>query len=121
MAKRIGDRLAKDGEIIRGYMGITLVDVDADAANFLDYTGTSGIVVTSVTRNSPAAEAGLEAHDIITHVNRSIVADAASFREMIADLKPGTRAPINVHRDGSQQRLLLTVGRRPEMQQRRGR
>ena len=62
-------------------LGMTVQDVTPEIAEQLGIEkGESGVVVTSVTRNSPAAQAGLEPGDIVVSVGNEPVKDAATFQ-----------------------------------------
>jgi serine protease Do len=65
----------------------------------------SGALVTWVVEGSPAQQAGLKAGDIITNINGETIR-IKSFEEIppllkqMADIKPGSPAPIDWERDG---------------------
>ena len=57
-----------------------------------------GVVVTEVVPEGPAAKAGLRVGDVVLNVNREAVADVASFRQLLAVVKPGESVRLYVHR-----------------------
>ena len=78
-----------------GQLGITVEALTPEVAERLGLgRGTHGIVVTDVDPSGPAAEAGIEANDVILQVNRQPVNNAAEFRAAL-------------QRSGSQPALLL--------------
>jgi S1-C subfamily serine protease len=58
-----------------------------------------GVLVSSVTEDSAAAKAGVQAGDIILSVNGSTVDDPSDLREEISDLKPGAEFTLSIVRD----------------------
>jgi Do/DeqQ family serine protease len=70
------------------------VDVRFEGAEFAtnseqrpDYNGVPGVFVTAVEQGSPAAERGLRAGDVITHVNRQRIDGLEQLREIVADAR----------------------------------
>ncbi len=83
-------------------LGLTVQDVTPEIAEQLGLEkGESGVVVTSVTRNSPAAAAGLEPGDLIVSVSNEPVKDAESFREKL-DAATSDRGLLVLIRRGDQ-------------------
>jgi serine protease Do len=83
-------------------LGMTVQDVTPEIAEQLGLEkGESGVVVTSVTRGSPAATAGLEPGDLIVSVGNEPVKDAASFREKL-DAATSERGVLVLIRRGDQ-------------------
>lgn len=64
-----------------------------------------GVLVSSVTEDSVAAKAGLQAGDIIVSVNGSTVDDASEVREEMADVDPGAEFTLDIVRDKKPMRL----------------
>ena len=71
--------------------GMQLQELNRELANNLGVTSTSGVVVTNVADDSPAARAGITTKDVITAVDDRPVKDSASFKEASkgGDLKRG--------------------------------
>jgi serine protease Do len=88
----------ENGFVERGWMGISVKPVDKINRD-------SGALVTWVVEGSPAQQAGLKAGDIITNINGETIR-IKSFEEIppllkqMADIKPGSPAPIDWERDG---------------------
>jgi serine protease Do len=80
--------------------GISVEDVNARTARQLGLpAGTTGVVVTGVDPNSPAADSGLQRGDVIQEVNRQPVKNAADFERAIRNSKD--QALLLVNRQGS--------------------
>jgi serine protease Do len=59
---------------------------------------------------SPAADAGIQAGDVITAVNGSPVMRSTDFATMIAAMAPNTMAYLSTSRDGQTIEVKLMVG-----------
>ena len=80
----------------------------------LTFTAVAGARLTAVVAAGPAAAAGLQAGDIITHLDGVPVAAAAALTERVAAAAPGARIAMRLLRDGSEQETTVTLGRRPD-------
>lgn len=93
------------------------LSVDTLSPQLAEYFGTKeGVLVTSVTDDSPAARAGVKAGDVITTINGSAVDTPAELRRRIQDVEDGGEFTIGVMRDKKAQtikgKLDQTVRRR---------
>ena len=68
-----------------------------------------GVVVNSVAEDSPAADAGLQANDIITKVNGTAVTDSSAFTRTIQKSAEGSKLTLTVYRQGNTLELTVTV------------
>jgi hypothetical protein len=71
----------------------------------------SGLQVTFVRTNSPAAMAGLRQGDYILAVDQKSVTGFKSFLRIIDESKPGSLLPVRLWRDGHYMETTLCVGR----------
>lgn len=103
-----------DGEEGPSWLGVETQEVTADNAKELKLPAERGVVVAEVTKDSPAAKAGLKEKDVITEVNGQRVEGAAQFRRMIREIPPGRAAQLTVWRGGRAQTLSATLGKAEE-------
>jgi serine protease Do len=103
-----------DGEEGPSWLGVETQEVTAENAKELRLPAERGVVVAGVTKDSPAAKAGLKEKDVITEVNGQRVEGAAQFRRMIHEIPAGRSAQLTVWRDGRAQRLSATLGKAEE-------
>jgi S1-C subfamily serine protease len=107
-AKNLADQIIRDGKVTdsdRAALGITATTVvgrGGDAA---------GVGVVSADPNGGAAKAGIKSGDIITAVNGTDTPDQTTLSEVLAGLKPGDTAKVDVTRaDGSKATVDVTLG-----------
>jgi serine protease Do len=103
-----------DGEEGPSWLGVETQEVTAENAKELKLPVERGVVVADVTKDSPAAKAGLKEKDVITEVNGQRVEGAAQFRRMIHEIPAGRAAQLTVWRDGRAQTLSATLGKAEE-------
>jgi serine protease Do len=103
-----------DGEEGPSWLGVETQEVTAEKAKELKLPAERGVVVADVTKDSPAAKAGLKEKDVITEVNGQRVEGAAQFRRMIHEIPAGRTAQLTVWRDGRTQSLSATLGKAEE-------
>lgn len=86
------------GEVRRGWIGVSIMPVG-------DLDRTKGALVSSVFPGGPADKAGIKPGDIITRIGEDDIAvtgfeGVPLFLARVADLKAGTKAPIEFERGG---------------------
>jgi serine protease Do len=113
MAVKVAEDLIYDGKVTRGYLGVSIDDVDENLAGALGLPALQGALVREVVPNSPAAKGGLVAGDIVLTVAGTEVYDAAHLRNRVADLAPGKAYPFEIWREGKKSTLQVKVGARP--------
>ncbi len=101
LVEKIGTELIAKGKIIRGYLGITMREVE------------QGIHVDRVGPGTPADKAGLRRRDVITEYNGVKVKNSAKFQLLIAETQVGNKSIIKVLRGGQERTLNVTITEMP--------
>ncbi|MGR3909294.1 DegQ family serine endoprotease [Burkholderia sp. SR8] len=109
-AIKVKDELVKTGHVSRGRLGVAVQGLNQTLASSFGLQKPDGALVSSVDPNGPAAQAGLQPGDVILAVNGSPVADSTSLPAQIANLKPGSKADLQVWRDKSKKSISVTLG-----------
>jgi len=112
MAASVIADLREHKEIKRGWLGVSIQDVDENAAKALGMDEPKGALITSVMENEPAAKAGIQVGDVITSVSGKEVKDAAGMLRAVASVRPGSKAELGVWRKGKTIKLTATLGQR---------
>ena len=115
-ARLILPQLKLQGRVTRGYMGVTLSDVDPDLQRSLRLASTHGALVQDVTSGSPGHRAGLRAYDLITGIDDRRIANNDEIIREVSRRGPGTLARLHVVRDGRTQTVTVRLGERPTRQ-----
>jgi serine protease Do len=101
MALNVADQLIEYGQVKRGLLGIfaqTLTPELAQAFNLSPKV--TGVLVTSVSDNSPASKAGLQVGDIILSINKQPVKDPFQVRNIIGVVRVGSTINVEFLRNG---------------------
>jgi serine protease Do len=96
-----------------GYLGVGVQEINADRAKALNLKETSGVEVTSVTENAPAAKAGIRVHDVILEVSGQKIENGPAFVDSIGGKMAGTKVTLTVWRNGATQNFEAVLGSRP--------
>ncbi len=102
--RSIVTQILEDGSVQHAYLGVS-VTAAAD--------GTAGAQLAEVRSGTPAAEAGLQAGDVLTAVDGDAVSSAAALQSAIDARKPGDRVILDYLRDGAHRTVTVTLGTRP--------
>jgi len=113
MVKQIVGQLINDGEVTRGFLGVTLQPIDADLATFYKLKKPQGALVTDVVKGSPADLGGLKQEDIIIGYNGFTVENLSGFRNHVSLMQPGSKLKLRVVRDGKEIELSMNIIQQP--------
>ncbi|SDC30337.1 DegQ family serine endoprotease [Paraburkholderia lycopersici] len=109
-AMKVKDDLVKTGHVSRGRLGVAVQSMNQTLADSFGMDKPHGALVSSVDANGPAARAGLKPGDVIVSVNGQAVDESSDLPSLIAGMKPGTKADIQVWRDKGTKNLTATIG-----------
>lgn len=110
VATKVQQQLAAHGKVIRGRLGITIQDVDQALADAFHLPRPQGALVSSVEPGSAAEKAGLKPGDVILSLDGAPVEHSGDLPARVADMKPGTRASLEVQRDGARIFVPIALG-----------
>ncbi|EPY02092.1 DegQ family serine endoprotease [Magnetospirillum fulvum] len=106
--------LSKGGKVVRPWLGAATQAVTADLAQALGLPRPVGVLVSSVSKDSPAARSGLKDGDVITAVNGREVDDPEGLRFRLATLDLGGEAKLTALRSGSERSFSVRLVAPPE-------
>lgn len=113
VAKWVSSQLLKDGTVHRSFLGVVIQKVDQALADQFELASPNGVLVTEVQPNSPAAEAGLQARDVITEFGGAAVNDQRQLQAVVSRSAIGSKQPVVVLRDGKRLTLHVTLKEQP--------
>ena len=110
-ARYVVDQLISKGKVVRGFLGITPIDLTPNASQV--YGVKSGALVKSVTPGEAADKAGLKASDVITKINGKSVESALELRNAVQAMAPGTTVKLTIVRDKAEKVLSVKLAEVP--------
>ena len=114
ICQQVLNSILKDGRVVRGWLGISLIpntlDEDVLASKPV------GVIVADVLRDGPADAAGVKRGDKIIQVNNEQISSASQLINYVALQAPTSVIDVVVERDGKQQTLQVKVGERKVQQ-----
>ncbi len=107
MAVFVMQDLIEFGEVIRGWLGVSVEPVRRADTSSLNG---QALVVNAISGGSPAERAGMQLGDIITHLEGEPIQDGRQTMHQIAMLRPGDNIEITVQRKRQSIDLRAIVG-----------
>ena len=112
MAERIVNQLKQDKKVSRGWIGVTIQDVDENTAKALGLPEATGALIGSVMPDEPAAKGGMKDGDVVLEVNGQRIDDSSALLRAIATEAPGSKVNMVVWRDGERKNITVQLGER---------
>jgi len=100
-------------------LGIEYMELGEQLASYFKLSGKSGVLVTSVDADGPAAKAGLKAGDVILKLGGDAIAEGDDLREALSEAEGGSEVGITVQRDGRPVELKVTLAKPEERRKKR--
>jgi serine protease Do len=120
MAKQIIPQLIQQGKIVRGFLGVQIMNVNevaersgsftvSELVDVLGLPDTKGAYVESASPDSPAEEAGIKNDDVIRKLDGASVADKNELVRRISEMAPGTKVNLEVWRGKKPLEIQVTL------------
>lgn len=110
VARNIEQQILAHGKVERGRIGVTIQQVTQPLAQSFGLKQPEGALVSSVDPKGPAAKAGVKAGDVILEFNGTKIQGSAQLPPMVAAVKPGSDATMEIWRHGEEKNLTVKVG-----------
>ena len=109
IAKQIMTDLIKNGDVKRGQIGIRTQDLTPDIASSLGLERSDGALIAQVAADSAAANAGLQAGDLIVGIDDTPVHSVADLHKRIDFAHVGDVLKLSILRDGKLSTVKVTI------------
>lgn len=110
VVRNVIEQLRESGEVVRGWLGVSIQDVDKDLAESFGLDRPRGALIAQVGVGSPAEKSGLESGDIILEFAGQPINNSADLPHVVGLIAPETTVQVLIRRDGKDRRLDVTVG-----------
>jgi serine protease Do len=114
VAMDVQGQLRQFGRVSRGRIGVVIQEVSKELAESFGLSKPLGALVNQVEKGSPAEKAGVEAGDIITKFDGKPVSSSSELPRIVGGTKPGSKASMELWRNGNSRDVTVTVGELPE-------
>jgi S1-C subfamily serine protease len=121
-AKRIADQLFENGEVKHPFLGIQMVELDADVIEGikqeqnLDFQldeNITGVLIVGIMEGTPAEAAGLQPGDVIQAINGTIVDAPEQVQTQVGATEIGETLAIDINREGEELTIEVAPGALP--------
>ena len=111
--KMVVAQLKEHGKVTRAWLGVQVQPVTSGIADSLGLKKAEGALVDGAEPNTPAAQAGLQAGDVITAVNGKAIKDSRSLARDISAMAPGSSTKLDILRKGESKTITVTLATMP--------
>lgn len=115
IAKQVIAELLENGKVSRGWLGVSIQDINPKIAHAMKLDSLQGALVAEVLPDGPASKAGILVGDVITSINGKPLSDANALRYAVSMVKPNEVAEFGLLRDGKKIKLKIKVSSRDDV------
>lgn len=120
-ARQIAQQLASSGEAQHAYLGIEMITLTPEVARQLGsapdirvpITEKKGVLIVNVLPNSPAAQSGLQAGDVILKMDGQSIRQSETVQQVVQNKDVGSPVNVEVNRQGRSVTLEVRTGNLP--------
>lgn len=120
MARRVLKSLLKDGKVVRGWLGVSIQNINGDLATKFGLKKSSGALVSEVIPGSPASKAKLRAGDVIVSFDGKAIDSSTALRNVVAETPVGKKVQVRVVRNKRNIALVVVTGEQTKNMTRTG-
>ena len=113
-AKRVMEDLISGGQVLRGYLGVMIQDLDENKAKVLGLEDKKGAFISMIVEDGPADKGGLKEKDVIISLNSKPIESSNQLRNDVSSLRPGETAVFSIIRNELLQSISVVLGQRPD-------
>ncbi|MBU1358274.1 MAG: trypsin-like peptidase domain-containing protein [Gammaproteobacteria bacterium] len=118
-AKLVLESIVKEGKVTRGWIGVEPNNLSTELAETFGVKTRTGVIITGVLQDGPAAKAGIRPGDVVTGVGDAEVRNVQELLTAVSGLKPGNATRFALQRGNDKLELDVTPGLRPKTPVRR--
>lgn len=101
LAQKVVKDIVDYGIVQRGFLGVSIREVDAELAKDLKLSEIKGAYIADVNKYSAAEESGVKRGDVILKIGNADIKNTADLQEHVARYRPGDKIKVELFRDGN--------------------
>jgi Do/DeqQ family serine protease len=114
-ARQVLEGIVKEGQVVRGWIGVEPTEITTDLAKTFNVQRDKGVIITGVLQTGPAFKAGVRPGDVMLAVEDHPVQSVSELLAQVSALKPGEQARVKVLRRSEELVLNITPAQRPKV------
>jgi serine protease Do len=104
------EQLKLSGKVTRGWLGVTIQDVNKSLAESFGLDKPQGALVSQLQPGGPADLSGLQAGDVIVRFDGAEINTSADLPHVVGLIRPGTEVKVDIIRDRKRLAVDVEVG-----------
>ncbi len=114
LAKSVANDLIANGKVSRGYIGVSIAEVDASTAKALGLKEPKGVIIQDVVKGGAAEKEDVKQGDVILKVDDREVNQPNQLQSYVASKRAGSQVRLTLYRDGKEIERYVTLKSREE-------
>ncbi|MCW9012219.1 MAG: DegQ family serine endoprotease [Gammaproteobacteria bacterium] len=114
VAMDVVEQIKHKGKVSRGWLGVYIQEITLELAQSFGLEKPVGALVSQVIAGSPAEKYGIKAGDVILSFNGHTIMDSASLPPLVGRVPVGSKAKVDLFRDGKQKTINVVIEQLPE-------
>ncbi|MEM0953990.1 MAG: Do family serine endopeptidase [Pseudomonadota bacterium] len=110
VVENVVTQLRENGEVSRGWLGVSIQDVDKVLAESLGLDRPQGALVVEVQPGGPADRGELKSGDVIINFDGKDILTSSDLPHVVGLVRPGSKAKVVLVRDGKRKTMRVEVG-----------
>ncbi|HQW19014.1 MAG TPA: trypsin-like peptidase domain-containing protein, partial [Bacteroidia bacterium] len=109
IVRKVTKDLLEYGKVQRGFIGVTLRDIDQQLAQNKGLKSMQGVYIDGVVSGGAGQAAGIKPGDVVTKVGETTVNSASELQEQIGRFGPGDKVNLTLNRDGTEKNYQIVL------------
>ncbi|MEP0202109.1 MAG: DegQ family serine endoprotease [Halioglobus sp.] len=110
VVRNVVSQLKDEGKVTRGWLGVTIQDVDKNLAESFGLDRPQGALISQLAVDGPAEKSGLKPGDIIINFDGNDIPTSSDLPHVVGLLAPGSEVPVVVMRDKKRRTIDVEIG-----------
>jgi S1-C subfamily serine protease len=96
----------------KGWLGVSVQELTPSLRETMKLGNRTGLLITNVVENSPAADANLKEEDVLLSFDGKAVEKAGDFVDLVRNTPPDKKVKVKIFRNGEERELEVAIGAR---------